>query len=344
MRYNIVFHPSWWHKRLGIDFSRAFWDDPATRIQADSAMRRFLFERFGAYGLGEENPAPRPLLGSDHLACGFLFSELLGCDVVYKADDAPQVICSNLDDDACFALTAPDLPSNEVWQRVERQIESLMRGYGRVESYINLMGVQNIALDLRGSDLFIDYHDEDSPAQHLLSVACDTILAAGARLSQLSPALSGGVTNIVKSVLPDVFLASNCSVELVSQQTYEEFLLPHDVRLAEAFPVFGIHHCGQTMEHVIGGYAKVPNLRFVEVGAFSDLAKVTGALPGDVLINARYSPVRLATVDIGEMREELREMARIVPGQRLSISCVGIDGAMPDARVEAFLEACGEVV
>ncbi len=121
-RYEICFHPSWWHAAAKIDFSRRFWDDPEYRIQADIQMRKVLFEKFGQYGLGTENPQPRPLLGSDQTACGFLFSEMLGCEVRYEPDNSPQVICANLDDDACFSLKVPDFDKNEAWQRMERQL------------------------------------------------------------------------------------------------------------------------------------------------------------------------------------------------------------------------------
>ena len=206
------------------------------------------------------------------------------------------------------------------------------------------MGVQNIALDLRGQDLFVDYYDPDSPAEHLLDVACQTMLVACARLRAYTPYLSAGVTNVIGHVCPEVFLTSNCSVEMVSQKIYEEHLLQFDTRLAEAFAPFGIHHCGRTMEHVVGGYAKVPNLAFVEVGAFSDLAAVAAALPDTIKINARYSPVRLMDVKEDDLNRELSEMARIVPGQRLSISCVGLDKEISDGQVKLFLETCRRVL
>lgn len=344
LRYEICFHPSWWHTEADIDFSRTFWDNADYRIAADQQMRKILFDKFGRYGLGDQNPAPRPLLGSDQTACGFLFSEMLGCEVRYSPESSPQVLCANLDDEACFALQVPDFDHNEAWQKVQVQLDQLQKQYGYVESHLNLMGVQNIAMDLRGQDLFMDYFDEDSPADHLLDVSCQTMLEAGRRLRKYTDKLSGGVTNIVNHVCPQVYLTSNCSVEMVSQSTYEEKLLKYDTMLAEAFPPFGIHHCGKTMEHVVNGYAKVPNLSFVEVGAFSDLEKVRDALPADMLINARYSPVRLAKASEDDIRRELAEMVRIVPGERLSISCVGIDRSVSEEQICMFLETCQQLL
>jgi len=262
MRYNVVFHPSWWNQNAGIDFSESFWEDPEVRIESDQKMRRLLYEKFGSVGLGEADPAPRPILGSDMLACGFLSSKILGCEVVFSKDDAPQVICANLDEDAAFALEYPDFDTNPVWQVFQKQMDWMKEKYGWVDTCMDFNGVQNLAMDLRGQELFLDYYDEESSAVHLLDVCYYTTSELCRRLSAYSSCISGGVSNIVKNVLPETVLHSNCSVEMISQQTFEEWLLPYETRLAQEFPVYGIHHCGQTMEHVVGGYAKVPNLSY----------------------------------------------------------------------------------
>lgn len=340
-RYDVVFHPRWWNRNAGIDFGEAFWNDPDTRMAADISMRSTLYTRFGGCGLGELSPAPRPLVGSDLLACGWLGQALLGCAIRYSPADPPQVLCAELDEDAALALRKPDFDQSPVWQAVQTQLDSLTARFGYVETHLNLVGVLNVAMDLRGQDIFLDFLEEDTTlARHLLQVSCETILEIGRRLRKYSPHLSSGVTSIMGLVAPEVYLTSNCTVEMVSRELYERLLLPYDRRLAEAFPPFGIHHCGQTMEHVAGGYAMLPNLRFVEVGAGSDLRAVTEALPPETLINARYSPVTLKTDSAADIDTRIAELCAIVPGKRLSISCVGIDDGVPDARITAFLTAC----
>lgn len=79
--------------------------------------------------------------------------------------------CANLDDEAAFALEFPDFDKNPVWKGIQHPLDYLQKRFGHVESYINFSGVQNLALDLRGTDLFLDYYDEDSPASHLLEVS-----------------------------------------------------------------------------------------------------------------------------------------------------------------------------
>lgn len=344
MKYDITFHPSWWHKYAGIDFTREFFDDPEYRMECDIRMRRTLYEYFGAYGIGEKDPKKRPLLGTDLLAAGYLLSELMGCEIIYEADNSPQVKCRHLDEDRIADIKAPDLDKSEVWGRTQKQIDYLMEHYGHVETYINLMGIQNIAMDLMGQDVLLSYYTAPDELGALLDQITKLSIDVGRRFKALSGDVSGGVTAIIRQTCPDVYLTSNCSVEMVSNDIYEEFLLPRDQKLADAFTPFGIHHCGKTMEHVVDGYAKVKGLTFAEVGAFSDLKTVRKKLP-KVFLNARYSPVRLMDAPKDAIKDEVRALVR--DGQEngglVSVSCVGIDKNMPTGQVIAFLEACKEV-
>ena len=337
---DITFHPSWWYKHTGVEFDEKFWFDADYRTEADIAMRRKLFEYFGDFGIGEENPSPRPNLLSDLLACGFLYSQILGCEIQFSKDDAPQVLPAKLTEDQIRSLQVPDLDRHPVWQKVQRQVDVYMEKFGYVESAINLMGIQNIALDLWGEELFLDYYDDESDLHpHLLDVITELSLDIGNRLYAVSDVVSGGVTSIVKQSVPQVYLTSNCSVTMISNDLYCEKLLPYDVRLAKAFPCFGIHHCGSNMENVIDGYLQVPNLKFLEIGAGSNLSQIARAIGNrDIISCIRYSPVALKTDTAHIMREKTEEAIRAFGSdQNLCFSCVGIDKDVSVERVRAYL-------
>ena len=309
------------------------------------AMRRKLFEYFGDFGIGEENPSPRPILFSDLLACGFLYSQLLGCEIQFARDDAPQVLPAKLSEEQILALRAPDLDRHPIWQKVQAQIDRMKADYGYVESAVNLMGIQNIALDLWGEDLFLDYYDEESELHpHLLDVITDLSLDIGRRLYAVSDVVSGGVTSIVKQTCPGVYLTSNCSVTMISNDLYCEKLLPYDIRLAHAFPCFGIHHCGSNMENVIEGYLQVPNLRFLEIGAGSDLSAIAKKLVGrDIISCIRYSPVALKTDTADIIRAKTEDAIKAFGSdEALCFSCVGIDRDVDAEKVRQYLSVFRE--
>lgn len=339
---DITFHPSWWHKHAGIDFDEKFFFDTSYRIDADVKMRRILYEKFGSYGIGEEHPKPRPILFSDLLACGFLHSQLLGCKVKFSKDDAPVVCPANLTDEQVEALTVPDLEQSVLWKKVQLQIDELWERFGYVESAVNLMGIQNIALDLRGQELFTDYYEEPGLAHRLLALATELSLEVGKRLYAVSETVSGGVTSITKQTVPKVYLTSNCSVTMISNQMYEECLLPYDVKLATQFPCFGIHHCGSNMENVMEGYLQVPNLQFLEIGAGSNLHLVANAIKKqgreDIISCIRYSPVELKSADRKTILANTRQAIEAFGSdQNLCFSCVGIDSSVTDEQVKNYL-------
>lgn len=343
---DITFHPSWWNKHTGVEFDEKFWFNADYRTEADIAMRRKLFEYFGDFGIGEEHPSPRPILFSDLLACGFLYSQILGCEIQFSKDDAPQVLPARLNEDQIRSLRVPNLDHHPLWQKVQRQIDGYLEKFGYVESAINLMGIQNIALDLWGEDLFLDYYDDESDLHsHLLDVITELSLDIGKRLYAVSGVVSGGVTSIIKQVVPNVYLTSNCSVTMISNDLYCEKLLPYDIRLAEVFPCFGIHHCGSNMENVIDGYLQVPNLRFLEIGAGSDLSSIAAAIKGkDIVSCIRYSPVVLKTDTEDIIRAKTEDAIRIFGSdEKLCFSCVGIDRDIGVERVREYLSVFREV-
>lgn len=100
----LVFNPNWWHQTVGISFDAPFYFDAETRIQNDVAMRRILHQRYGDLGLGEADPQPRPIIGSRHVAGGFVIPALLGAGPLEKVG----ICCINMDydtpDDNIFAM------------------------------------------------------------------------------------------------------------------------------------------------------------------------------------------------------------------------------------------------
>ena len=221
-------------------------------------------------------------------------------------------------------------------------MDYLEEKFGYIESHIDLHGVQNLALDLRGTELFVDYYYQPQIAQKLLESCAFLIRRVGEYISGRSHTLSAGVTSIMNRIDSTIFVTSNCTVDLVSNETYENHLLQWDNYLAKSFKKFGLHHCGKSMEHLIEGYLKVRNVCFLEVGAFSNIKQVRSAFP-DTFLNLRYSPVRLKEVTLEELKEDIIQMK--ADGYRegkTTFSCVGIDEETSDERIKAFLKAVKE--
>jgi hypothetical protein len=336
---DVVFHPDWWHAHYGLDFREPFHFHPEMRVESERIMRQALYDRFGDLGLGEADAKPRPVIGPVHLAIGFVIQAMLGCQVRFSRDAAPWVRCAELGDEEVWALEVPDLPSAPLMGKTIALMDALESEYGYLEGDIPWDGVQNVALDLRGQQLFLDYYDNPSLVHHLFDVIARTISLVADYVRRRTGTTSVSLNRIVASIDPQLNLHSNCSVQMISKATYEEYLLPYECWLAERLLPYGIHHCGDNLEHVVEAYARVPGLAYVDVGWGSDVAAARRALP-HAFLSLRLNPARLRTQTPAEVRADVDLLlADAGPFDRVALCCVAMDAATPDANVRAIFEA-----
>jgi hypothetical protein len=105
---NLVFSPSWWFHHYGVSFEEPFYLDPETRIRNDVLMRKALHQRIR---LGQPDPQPRPVIGSRHIAGGFVVPALLGVEPRFSRDQAAWPVPLHLDRQSALSLRVPDLGS-----------------------------------------------------------------------------------------------------------------------------------------------------------------------------------------------------------------------------------------
>jgi hypothetical protein len=334
----VVFHPSWWNRHYGLTFDEAFFFDPVKRVESERVMRAALHARFGDLGLGEANVVPRPVIGPVHLAAGFLPSAVLGCQIRYYQDASPDVISADLTDAQIMALDVPDLETNPVFGKLIALMDALEAQCGALEGDVNWEGVQNVALNLRGPQLFVDYYENPALARHLLDVCAQTIAAMAASVRRRTGSSSVAVNRIVGAVDSRISLHSNCTVAMISARTYHEYLLDYDCRLAKDLWPYGIHHCGTDMHKVRDEYAQVEGAEFFDVGWGSDVAACRKSLP-DAIFSLRLSPVRVATLTPAKVAADVEGLLHAAgPLERAALCCINLDDQTPDENVRAIFE------
>ncbi len=334
----VVFHPSWWNRHYGLTFDEAFFFDPAKRVESERVMRKALNERFADLGLGEPDAPPRPVVGPVHLAAGFLPSAVMGCQIRYYDNASPEVIPSNLSDEQVIALDVPNLETNPACRKLIALMDALEAQYGALEGDVNWEGVQNVALNLRGQQLFVDYYENPALARRLLDVVAQTLAAMAAYVRRRTGSNSVAVNRIVGAVDSRISLHSNCTVAMISARTYREYLLDYDRRLAKDLWPYGIHHCGADMHKVRNEYAQVEGAEFFDVGWGSNVAACRAALP-DAIFSLRLSPVRLATLTPAEVAADVESLLRAAgPLERIALCCINLDDQTPDENVRAIFQ------
>jgi methanogenic corrinoid protein MtbC1/uroporphyrinogen-III decarboxylase len=331
----VGFYPDWFHNHYGISYDKRYYFDPETRIAARMEMEKRLYERFGDVGLGNPSPEPKPLITFGMVMLPAVF----GCDIVFKENALPWAMPLNLSEDEIMRLEVPDLFNMPPMTDVIRQIDYLKEKYGRVVGDINTTGVQNLALKIRGEQLYIDYFENPKLCHHLLRICTETII----RLFEFNKKVSGtGAVDVTPMCDPKLCVLPNCTIEQVSLKAYEEFLLPYDNQVADACAPVGIHHCG-SVDQVLEGYAKVHHLAFLEIGFGSDVRRAREVLGPEVALNARISPVLMKNGTPEEVSAEVRRLIdQGPPLSNFSIDTVGLTHGTPDENVRTARRTAAE--
>lgn len=337
---DIVLHPSWWHAHAGITFDEDFFFHPAKRVESERRMEQVLHERFGRHGLGEDRDRDLPVVGAVHNAAGFLVSEMLGCEVRYRADAAPEVVPAHretldFDPDAPFRSAAA--------MRCERLRDELKTRYGHLRGDINWSGVLNVALDVRGQEVLLDLADEPGKTRQQFGRLADILERFASAIQAETGTSSISVNRNVRHLGSPVFLHSECSHTMISPATYEQLLMPIDAAWSRRHQPFGIHHCGKDPHRFAASYAKLPRLDFLDLGWGGDVALLRRHLPG-TFFNLRLDPVSIVHQTPAEISKTVTRLVRQSANPWLTgVCCINMDQNVTDAQIAAIFETVEEL-
>ncbi|MCK4449884.1 MAG: hypothetical protein KAX26_04760 [Anaerolineae bacterium] len=330
----LIFNPNWWYHNYGISFDQSFYLDQETRIKNDVMMRRAMHERFG---LGEPHPQPRPIIGSMHVAGGFVIPALFGIEIRFGRDEAPWPIPLNMGEEDVLAFGVPDIETTWPMDRLIADMDAMQEEFGYVVGDFDTDGILNTALHLRGQRLFLDFFENPDLVHHLFTILAKTYVLVVNYMRSRTGTCAIATNRSILHVDPRIYLHSNCSVQMISPETYQEFLLPYELYLAERLQPYGIHHCGDNLHRFAKVYSKVPAV-FFDVGWGSDVAGCREALP-DAFLNLRLSPVRMLQQTSDEMRRDTERLLLAAgPLDKVGICCINMDYGTSDENVMAMLE------
>ena len=301
---DIVLGPEWWHANTGITFDRDFFFHPLKRVEAEQEMEKTLYERWGRYGLGTEKDFPRPEVGAVHLAAGFKISEMMGCRVEYSENHPPQVLCANREE---LKLDVEDAFKSNVFIDFIEMCEAIETKYGYLTGDVNWGGILNIAMDLRGQQVFLDMAMEDRQLVPFFDNIFEVLSRFLGLMNRMTGSTSISVNRVVKHLDPQVLLHSECSHTMISTGDYEKYLMKYDLEWAKSNPPFGIHYCGSDPHRYAAQFANIPRLAFLDVGWGGDVTLLRQHLP-NTFLNIRLSPVEIVKMSPDEIYNTATEL------------------------------------
>jgi len=327
---DIVFHPSWWNKHTGITFDEDFFYHPLRRVEDERRMEKELYDRFGAFGLGEEKDKNLPQIGAVHLAAGYLISGMLGCRIEYAENAAPQVICAHRED---FDIDEEAAFQSVDFKKLLTLIDTLKTNYGFVCGDINWGGVLNIAIDLKGENVLMDMAMQPDECKNYLQQISRVVERFFTFIQSQTGTNSISVNRVVRHVNKPVYLHSECSHTMISEDDYREFLMPIDAEWSRKYRPYGIHYCGKDPHRHAVAYGELPSVDFFDLGWGGDIAMMRHHLP-EALLNLRIDPVTLNSLSHEELERFIRQGVALSGNPYLTgVCCINMDAETDDDKI-----------
>jgi hypothetical protein len=337
---DVVFHPSWWNRHTGITFDEDFFYHPKRRVEDEKRMEKELYDRFGEFGLGTDKDKDLPLIGAVHLAAGYILSGMLGCEIKYADDAAPQVICAHKED---FIIDEEAAFNRLEFKKLLDLIGELESKYGYVCGDINWGGALNLAIDLKGESVLVDMMMDPETCKKYFNDIARVVERFFTFINSKAGTSSISVNRVARLIKDPVYLHSECTHTMISEEDYKEFFFSIDAEWSQKYRPYGIHYCGKDPHRHAPIYGELPHLDFFDLGWGGDVKLIREYLP-DTLLNIRLNPVDINAYSHEELESVIRtKVAESGNLYMTGICCINMDAETDDEKVRTIFRTAENI-
>jgi len=328
MRVSLGLEPGWYAQRCGVDFSEKWHKDPYYRYETLKNMKQELVRAFPSVTYWD-------ISCSDDLATisgcygAYPIPHAFGIPLVYAPNRWPALVPGKkLEITEIEKLDAEKILSGPVVEELFSQMDTIEKEWGKIHGYLNWQGILNNAFNLRGQEIFLDIYDKPDFVHHFFSIIYEVMVRLAQRVQERQRR-SGFDINQMS--------VSNCVMNMISPEQYEEFVFPYDSKIAYQFERFGVHTCNWNVTPYIEVLSRLPKLGYLDMGIMSDLPRVK-----ETFINTYravlYSPVTLQEAGLKEIRRDMEKIYREL--SPCDVVMADIQATTPDESVNQFIEIC----
>lgn len=336
LRVLVGFTTNWFHERAGVSFGERYHTDPYFRFTQLEKMQRYLTGAFPQIPCFQEHDLRQECATITGLYSTCPIAMIYGMHPIYRDNDWPAIhprerfTLEELKD--LEPISVADTP---VMQDILRQIDILHREWGNADGCLNYQGVLNSTFKLLGDQVFLDMVSEPEQTMALFDHVARTTLEA-VRVVETAQRASG---------FPDADTGlytciSNCVVNMISPQFYEDLLLPYDKYVSDGLAHTGIHTCNWTVDKIVRSLTKIDRVSYVDFGFLSDFDLVATLLP-DARKSVFYTPRDLVVKNDEALRQDLCRIKDAF--HDCDICLADIDLNTPDDRIVKFVELAQEI-
>jgi hypothetical protein len=330
-RVSLGFEPAWYSRRCEVKFTDQWHRDPGYRYRTLEAMKRELVRAFPEVPYWNPEDA-RDLATISGVYGAYPIPHAFGIPLVYREDRWPALDPSRrLSLKEIEQLEAEKVLQSPVVEDIFRQMDMIEQQWGVIHGYLNWQGVLNNAFNLRGQEVFLDMIDKPELVRRFFTVIAEVMIELASRIQERQRASGFDI---------DQFSVSNCVMNMISPQSYAEFIRPLDTRIAQSFERFGVHTCNWDVTPYIEVLAELPKLGYLDMGMMSDMRRVRETFP-DTYRAVLYSPVKLQEASLEEIRRDMEKIYKDLGPCDLVMA--DIQATTPDERVRGLLDICADI-
>lgn len=237
----------------------------------------------------------------------------VGCEIMYRQDSVIAHRGLELSKKECEELEMPDPVRGGIlettcrfWEHLKEQYQGkltfLGRPIGKIGHGVGSNGLFSLALDLRGQDVMTDMYEDPEFVHRFLGKLADwieTLNRTWAGLSQKEPGAFG---------------ISDHGIDMLSPETYEQFIVPHIVMIHKKqgiTPPTQLHHCGRGA-HLFPIIKKHFGLTVLDALTYPllDIAKVRRDVGEEVWIRAHIEDAIIKQGPAERIRQVVEDLMR----------------------------------
>ena len=331
MNFTISFMARWWETYFYSKYEKPLFasDDEFERVYFQ--RKRFLFENFGDFDIGEEYPVKDGKYVNVIMKwCVDFIPFLLG--VRLTCIEEGFWLPDPLSEDEIKRLKPVDIATQPFSRWILNRKKILEKRYGKAEMGQLVEGSVNAAYRIRGELFYYDLVMNKDLAKHLLEVITETVIMTYKFFAK-------------EFDIQEIFLA-NCTNAHIGPELYEEMALQNDIRIStETKPLFNkdrfayLHNCDSIADKFIDLYKKIPGLYKMDGAYNTDIPRMKAAMP-DVRFAAFINPQLLVQLTADQLKERISK-AMVNGADEFMIANIG---PMSDlATIKTLLKGINEI-
>ncbi|TFG64090.1 MAG: hypothetical protein E4H36_03900 [Spirochaetales bacterium] len=326
LRVSLGFEPAWFTERCGTDFSEAWHRDPVYRNRSLCRMREEVISRFPSVTYWRSGGGEPGTLSGCYGA--YVIPYVFGMSLRYGRDRWPVPAPERLPVEEIEKLDVEKILGGAGAEDLRRQMDIIEREFGAIHGYLNWQGILNNAFHIRGAEIFTDILDKPEFVRHFFSLLFEVMTGLALEV-QARQRKSGFYINQLS--------LSNCVMNMISPETYRDFVFPFDSAFPARFERFGLHTCNWIIDPYIEILSGLPGLGYIDMGFASDLKRAKAAFP-QARRAVMYSPVTFLEKSPDALEQDVGRIAReLAP---CDIVLGDLQSSVQDERIRNFLYSC----